>query len=216
MQDTFRRSGAAPSAQSPLRRLRGNLAEYKAETTEFYRDDGSKRQSMSISFNFKDVEVLEATEPYPFPIATIAVPYAPPATSRGGNRWEALAKSLRTLMPGDDNALDKLVGQTQEWAQLPASIRVRNDETQQWENAMADAWQVVSVDGVAQPEDLTDYISALAEGKTEQQWHQTLMTDQRVISRPDIVTSITERKLLDALLLANKISRDAESILHRA
>ena len=80
---------------------------------------------------------------------------------------------------------------------------------------MADAWQVVSVDGVAQPEDLTDYAASLAEGKTEQAWHQALMTDQKIISRPDVVTAITERKLLETLMMAGKISRDSEGLLHK-
>ena len=46
MVQDFKPSVAAPSGQSPLRRFRGNLEEYKAETREFDRDDGSKRQSM--------------------------------------------------------------------------------------------------------------------------------------------------------------------------
>jgi hypothetical protein len=227
MQETFKPSISAPQGQSPLLHFKAVLEDYVSTQREFDREDGSKRQAVAIEFRFKDLEVLDATEPYPFPIAVISLNYSPPSTSRGGTRWEALAKSIRQLFPGDDSALDKMKGQKQEWKMLPATLRqplTEEDGTPKvdgngravWGDAPGTAWQVVSVDGVAGPEDLTDYVVGLAEGKTEQQFHQALLTDPKIISRPDLVSNITERKLLDSLVTAGKVSRDAEGVLHSA
>src|SRR3990172_5118849 len=215
----------APSGVSPLKRFKGILAEWTRRSNQYSNDDGSTRNSLVIDFKFSDLEVLEADEPYPWPVTTVSINYS----DRSDTRWEAMAKSLRGLMPSvpGTERLDKLVGQTQEWAILPATLRLPLTEDDGvtpkvdgngkplWGAVPSKAWQVVAVDGIGTPEDLTPYLVELANGKTEQGFNQAAMTDPKVIARPDVVTAFTERKVLDTLLMANLLTRDAEGLLHK-
>lgn len=192
---------------SPLRRFKGVLEKYEGIPGK---DQTTGREYMSVEFSFSDLEVLESTELYPFPIAQIRIGY-----SRSANtRWDALGKSMRALS-GPQAEPDALVGKRQEWAMLPGKLRVLNQETQVWEDAMQDCWQVVSVEGLAPPEDLTDYIVGMADGKSEQQFNQLFLQDAKLRERSDLITALTERKLLEPLLLGNRLSRDAEGVLHK-
>jgi hypothetical protein len=191
---------------SPLRRFKGNLA--KLEPKEQQGDRGSYMQGQ---FSFTDVEVLEATEPYPFPTAEIRISYS----TNAGSRWGALAKSIKSVLgPEAVNAKD-LVGKHQEWAMLPYSMRVLNQETQQWEKGSVDCWQLVALDGAGPVENLNEYIAGVMDGKTESQLNQALMADAKIKARPDIITSLTERKLTDTLLMAGMVTRDAEGVFHQ-
>ena len=234
MTQEIRISTDAPEGLSPLLHFKGELKEWHKDSREFTNDDGSKRTGITIRFEFINIEVLDATEPYPYPIATIRVPYAPPQTSGGGTRWEALAKSLRIMLPDvpGDQRIDTLVGKSQEWRQLKSPLRVPLKEEDGvtpkvnergrpvWGDGEGLAWQLVQLDGAGAPEDLTGFIAQVADGKTEQQFYAALLSDPgispKIINRPDIVTSITDRKLLDSLLMANLVTRDPEGILHQA
>lgn len=168
------------------------------------------RDYMQIEFSFKDLEVIEATETYAFPITQIRVGYS----TNAGTRWGALAKSIKTVC-GPDSTIDSISGKHQEWAMLPYSMRQLNRDTQEWENAKVDCWQLVSMDGVAAAEDLNPYIASVMDGKNEQQVNQALMTDPKIIARPQLITDLTERKLVDAIVMAGLVTRDAEGTFHR-
>lgn len=219
----------APQGQNPILDMWGTLQDYRRIVRTFNQDDGSTRDSVSIAFDFTDIEVLDASEPYPYPITTINVPYSPPATSGKGTRWEALSKSLRNLMPDvpGTERLEQLKGKRQRWAQRAATIRVPltdeegnirlNERGRQiWGDGTAPAWQILEIEGVAAPEDLMPYIAGVADGKTEQQFYQALLSDPKITNRPDLVTVITDRQILNTLQLANLVSRDPEGVLHRA
>lgn len=227
-QEPVRLSTAAPTGQSPLRRFKGILGQYAPEKVEFSRQDGTPGSFMVAVFDFKEVEVIESTEPYPFPIAQVRIGYAPPTSSFGKSRWEALASSVRKLVP--DGELDALVGKRQEWAVLPCTLNQRlTDEDgnvilnekgrPKYGDVEGESWQIVSVDGlgsVAQVDaDFNAYLSALADGKTEQQFYEAALTDQQVITKPTVVKALTDRVLLDTLIAAERITRDTEGVLHK-
>jgi len=56
----------------------------------------------------------------------------------------------------------------------------------------------------------------VVDGKTESQANQALMTDAKVIARPDLITALTERKMMDTLLMAGKVTRDSEGLFHKS
>ncbi len=211
----------------PVRRFKGLLESYTPEPKTY-----GARTQMSYNFNFKEIEILETTEPYTFPIVVININYNPPS-DRGragqGNRWEVMAASLRKLSPQDPD-LDLLVGKTQEWAQLPATLRLPiNDEEGNpqldgngaavWGDVGADAWQIVSVDGMGSVQEADDDFNAflidLADGKTEPQFYNAALTSERVNARPNIAQALIDRKLLTTLIEMGKLTRDAEGILHK-
>lgn len=191
---------------SPLRRFKGTLEKY----TPMQQKAQDGRDYMQIEFPFKDLEVIDATEVYAFPIAQIRVGYSTNASTR----WGALAKSIKTVC-GPEATIDSIVGKHQEWAMLPYSMRQMNKDTQEWEDAKVDCWQLVSMDGVAPAEDLNPYIASVMDGKNEQQANQALMTDPKIIARPQLIEDLTARKLVDALLMAGLVTRDAEGIFHK-
>ncbi|KKL14886.1 hypothetical protein LCGC14_2511190, partial [marine sediment metagenome] len=210
---------------SPLLRFKGTLAGYVPEERTSQQDQS---KYMVILFNFTDVEPLESTEPYPFPIAIIRLGYKPPKDSRGGTKWDAFASSLRKLSA---NGLDALVGKKQEWAQLPHRIRspltdeegnpqMNANNQQVWGDIEQPCWKVVAVDGLGsvaeKDEDFNKFLVDLADGKTEQAFYEAALTNSQVTARPNIVEAITSRKLLDTLKEMGLLTRDAEGILHKA
>lgn len=223
-------STAPPQGQSPLIRFKGTLDSYERREAQRDNPDGTSRKSVYCDLKYRDLEVLEATEPYPFPTASISINYQPPSTSFGNTRWDAFAKSLRNLLPevAPEDRLDRLVGQEQELHFGPATIRMpKVDEDGQpimgangrqiWENGEGQAWQVVSINGATgASDDMFEYLAGLADGKTESQFYQAALQDQRVTSRTEIVTAITNREMLSTMLMAKQLTRDSEGLLHKA
>jgi len=210
---------------SPLLRFKGLLANYQADERTSQQDQG---KYMVILFNFTDVEVLEATEPYPFPIAIIKIGYKPPKDSRGGTKWDAFASSLRKLSA---DGLEALVGKKQEWAIMPHQIRsplVGDDGLPQldgnnrpiWGDTDQPCWKVIEVEGLGstaeKDEDFNQFLVGLADGKTEPQFYSDALTNSKVTERPNIVEAITSRVLLSTLTEMKLLTRDAEGILHKA
>jgi hypothetical protein len=190
-------------------------------------NEGDKPRTF-VEFDFIDLEVIESTEPYPFPTAKLAIRYIAPTESRGETDWEAFSGSLRRLIPGCPDP-DPLVGKMQEWAMLPAKVRILAKEEdgttplldtqgkQVWEAGEADRWQLVSVEGIEDTsKDLTEHLLELADGKTEVQFNQAALTDKKVMANSDTVDAITNRVLLPALIEAGKLIRDDEGVLHKA
>ena len=212
---------------TPLRRFKGVLDSLKL-------DQRTSRDGSSYAvaiFNFKDLEVLDSTEPFPFPIAIIGVGYKPPKQSRGGTKWDALAGSLRKLMPQGPDP-DLLVGKMQEWVQVEHSLRgaLQDDEghplmdgstppKQLWGEVPTLCWTIASVEGLGSVQEADDdfnaYLVALADGKTEPKFYEVALTDSKVMSRPNIVEAIIGRKLLDTLKEMGLLTRDAEGFLHK-
>lgn len=230
MQEVFKPSLATPVGQSPLREFEAILDSWEAETREAQSDNpgDTPRKYQVITFNFKDLNVIESTEPYTFPIAVLSIGYASPTVSRGNTRWDALASSIRKLTPDPD--LDLLVGKQQTWAMRPATLRqalTEEDGTPKldgrlrplWGDVTEDAWQVLEIEGLGSTaesdEDLMDFIVDEAEGKLEKDWYEGLLGDRRITQRNDLVTAITDRKILDTLKAAKKLTVDSEGILHK-
>lgn len=225
MQEGFKPSIDRPTGgDSPLLRFKGNLVSY---TPEERTSQGDQSKYMVILFNFADVEVLEATEPYPFSIAIIKIGYKPPKDSRGGTKWDAFASSLRKLSA---EGLDALVGKKQEWAVMPHKIRsplvddegnpqMDGNNRQIWGDTDQPCWKVVSVDGLGsvadKDADFNVFLVDLADGKTEPKFYEAALTNSQVTARPNIVEAITSRQLLSTLVEMKLVWRDAEGILHK-
>ncbi len=210
---------------TPLRHFKGVLSELKLDQ----RQSNDGRSYAVALFNFTDLDVLESTDPFPFPIAQIGISYKPPAKSRGGTKWEAFAASLRKLMPTNPDP-EELKGKAQEWRQLERPLRsaltdeegmpvMDGNNKQLWGDVPTLCWTVISVEGLGSVEEADDNFNAflvdLADGKTEQKFYEVALTNSQVTARPNIVEAITGRKLLDTLKEMKLIERDAEGILHK-
>ena len=228
VQEGFKPSIDRPTGgDTPLREFIGVLDSYKAEERTSTTDNS---KYTTIDFNFKDVEVLDAVEPFPFPIAVIRIGYKPPKSSRGGTKWDAFAGSLRKLSP-DSPDLDPIVGMKQQWKMVEVPLRgIMKDEAGQevvdangkpvWGEVPTLCWSIVSVDGLGsvadKDEDFNSFLIELADGKTEPEFYSAALTNSRVNERPNITQALVDRKLLATLFEMGKLTRDADGILHKA
>jgi hypothetical protein len=160
-----------------------------------------------------------------------------------GSRWEVFSASMRQLMGAENADIDNIVGKEQEWAMLPGTLRLplqdddgnpvmmEDDEgepvldnqtgkpRQAWGDVEDACWKVVALEGVGSVEEVDTAFMAhlieLADGKDERGFYEAAFADPQVTAKPDVVQSITDRKLLQPLLDANRLTRDAEGILHK-
>jgi len=206
---------------SPLIRFRGTLDSFVSEDRT---DEQSGRQYRHIVFNFTDIsgeDVLEATEPFPFPVAQIRIPYSEPTKSRGATKWEAFAASIRSLaVPlgvGPGEVLQALVGKRQEWARSESTVRVM--EEGQWVDAQRSCWKVIEVIGVSGGNstgmDILAHVADLLDGKNEQEFYQVLYPDEKARQHPEIITQATQRELLPALKAAGLVDVGADGVWHK-
>ena len=233
-----------PSVRAP-----GNpLVHFKGVLKEYHPVDatGGGRKYTIIEFNFTDVEVIESTEPYLFPITSFGIGYSAPS-DRGrpgqGNRWEVLSASLRKLLGPENAELEVLKGKMQEWRQLPGVIRqaLRDEDNnpvmmenadgdpvigndgqprQEWGDVTLPCWQIVALEGVGSVAEVdTEFMGllcGLADGKDERGFYEAAFGDPKVTAKPDIVQAITDRKLLQTLLDAGRLTRGTDGVLHKA
>lgn len=212
MSENFIPSLADPKDnRSPLVRFRGVLKEYKTEQNQATEN---RRASTRIVFNFTDVEVIESTDPYPFPIATISLTYS----ERADTIWDAWRKSVVKLVPSRD--INELVGKQQEWHFTTAKVRRQNTEKEgsPWEVMDADAWQIVALEGVSAAgagANLTQTLIELAVGKTDEQFYQELFTRADLKKLPgfgDAIEQASNRTLLSNFETAKMLKKEVTGV----
>lgn len=98
-QDALSTRGLVETDIGPLRRLTGILDSLPTDS-KWYGEGENKRESVQVSINLKEIEVLEAIEPYHFPTYTITIP----KSNRKKSRWGVLSEGV----PGEKG--DKTVG----------------------------------------------------------------------------------------------------------
>lgn len=238
-QETFKPQVRAPG--NPLRRFKGVMGKYNPVA-----GSAGGRTWTNIEFPFTDVEVIESVEPYLFPIATVTIKYTAPGDRGRpgqGNKWEVFAASMRQLMGAANADIDALVGKMQEWAMLPGILRLplvdedgqpkmeenpdgtpvlddNGQPRQAWGDVVEPCWQVVALEGVGSVEEVdTEFMAhlcELAEGKDERGFYEAAFASPQVTAKPEVVQAITDRKLLQTLLDAGRLTRDTQGILHKA
>jgi len=86
--------GLVDSDIGPLRRFTGVLDSIPGEEQVWDEGTPNERKSVRRSLNFKDLEVVEAVEPYQFPIYTITLT----ESNRKKSRWGVLGTSLTDIL----------------------------------------------------------------------------------------------------------------------
>jgi hypothetical protein len=133
--------------RSPLRHFRGKLDSITGSMVQ----RGTMTQArLEVLYNFSDVEVFSSTEPYPFPIAQIAVMHSNREKSMTGVLGRSMDKVINAGL--DENLpqekaknQDFLIGKVQEWRVTPGHMmwdREKGVETAR------ECWEVVYVEGM--------------------------------------------------------------------
>lgn len=198
--------------QTPLRKFWGTLEDYDASYDERY------KRTM-VTLKYIDVEVLESTEPYIFPIAQISVKYS----DRERSSWGVLADSgLRFLKENEE--FKDLKGKRMLMTIGPENFGT-NRET--GEAIEADCWHIEAVEGVipagppssggatAAPMDATERALELLDGKTESEFNQVIFADPIVKQDNTLQQSILSRTFLPAMEAADRATKDENQIWHK-
>lgn len=139
---------------------------------------------------------------------------------------------------------DALINVVQEWKVTPGHMMPDRDEQGKWTEAPRECWEVVYAEGyggtphsgVAVEEPAEELAQALAkgkaapkpagetptqraisllDGKTQQQWNNTVFQDAMVKGDPQLVNSIITGQFLGPLEEAGVVTKDADGIYHK-
>lgn len=205
----------ASDNRSPLVEFSGILKEYLGEERS-----GNRGTYMVVKFNFTDVQVIESTEPYPFPIAVLELPY----NKNRETRWDVFSISAKKVI--GTNEIDLLVGKRQTWRYGSCMLRgplyddkgesIKENGREKWGSLPGNAWQIVSAEGFSangSGGDLTQKLADLAKGKTDSEFYAALFqsSDLKNLSGfSEAVSMAQERRLLETLAAGGLISKTAE------
>ena len=207
-------STPATDNRHPLNYFRGVLVDIDEETRTPNRV-GAKPYIVLI-FKFDKLEVIESNEPYKFPTTVIEMP----EFNFQGTAWNALKQSLVPFESVIQGNINNLIGKSQEWAQLPATMRDRQqdgtnpDGTQKYTygDVVRNTWHVVAVEGAIDTQaQLMEAIVNMADGKDETSFSTSLLgaVNLRNLSGyVDMVQQVVQRKLLGNLVTAGQLSFD--------
>ena len=132
----------------PVTWFKGTLQKISTEQNERF-------NSTRGVFDFVGCEILESTEPYPFPVVKLNIGLS----RRENTYWIAMENSVRNIMGTEIFSLYNLEDKKQEWKRLPTKIggRPRNEDGTQattgWEVVERPAWHCVAVEGYASASD---------------------------------------------------------------
>lgn len=189
---------------SPLRHFKGVLENYGV------REVAGNFPGTRVDLMFRDVEVIESTEPYHFPIAQISIRYS----DKENSAWGIFAKSAVQFMP-DGTDFEDLKGQLLEMKLTPGHKFGIDKVT--GEEVVRDMWECVGIPSMAGAEaKVPPKIQALRllDESTEQDWNKVVFADPAVKSDGELVQSILSRAFLPALVAAGVASQDENQVWH--
>lgn len=165
-----------PFGETPLVDFWGTGAGYAVKSgTSRGRDGKPGRKWTRVEPHWKDVEVIESTDVYPFDTAEIGFFYTDPQVqakrqeNKGTSDWEVLSESIRKFYGNDPECFLKLFGSRVFEGQdsQPTGMRMHmklvdsllnvgpdpeadneNDRTK-WHDAIRPAWRVIEVQGLS-------------------------------------------------------------------
>ena len=183
------RNFETPVPRNPLRDFKGTFEKYRTETRTF-RDGGT---GLYVVLDFTDVQVIEAAEPYDFPIATLDFPYSRRRTSR----WTILGDSATKLVKPDQDIRD-MVGMRLHMKM--ATYDLYDGRAQKAVPQLA--WEVVGIEGAgtAQVKQSPEARALeILDGKTLAQFNQEVLKD------PLIRTSAIGQEVMDRTFVPRQI-----------
>ena len=197
------------------------------------------RGAFAVSlYNFGEVEVLYATEPYTSPVAQIEIPVNDRDKSKMGYWGDSIDKiinadvdkTLRHGAPGVKNQ-DYLIGKKLHLTLTPGHpIPNRDEATGKWEDRPSECWTLQEMVGMgsiqptagaktptagvqAKPAaDATAIALDILDNKTIQQWHQEVFSNTAVKTDTKLINLIISGQFISGLEGAGRVSKDANGV----
>jgi len=199
------REGGGP--RTPLRKFWGDLQDYTVKEVKYQSGDSG----YAIQYDFENVEVLESTEPYDFPIAQVDISYSP-------NDAGEVSKNSRSGI-----FLDSLNAFYRENQDLPDAVGKRlllhytggKQIYNRDQGGLVDteAWQVVEAQGfsdVVEPKSKVDPLAhtlSILDGKTIQQFQQEAVKDP-IVKGSEYSSQILNGQFIPTQEAAGKIGKN--------
>jgi hypothetical protein len=201
------------------------LVKFTGVLDSFY-DEEDNFSNTQIHLQFTDLDVEEAAEPYPFPIAELTIKYSNYKNSGWGIFSQSLAKCI-----ADDEDLADIVGRPLTLGYTPGHDLGFKDNNWQPEvddngnaineserpNVVIDAWEVLGVDGVsAATGTVEDVLAGLLDGKTRAEFNRAAMTDPTVKAQGAafIKKQITSKAFITEALNSGAFEEDGDGVFH--
>lgn len=178
---------------TPLRKFKGRLDDYPARVVQTQNWGEQTR----VELQFQEVEVIESTEPYHFPIAQLSIKYS----DKKNSTWGIFATSCTNLMPEDFDISD-LKGKFLTMQLTPGHEFGKDKETD--ELIVRDCWECVEIEGMAGGAS-GPQVSATRRAlehlhqHTEQDFNQAVFQDPLVKGDADLTGNILNRTFLTAM-----------------
>ena len=188
-----------------------------------------------VVFNFTDVTVIESDEPYPFPIATVEVPYNPEGKN---NSWDVWKRSMYAVF-GDQNydtMFERLADKEQEWWYGDCEIRRPGDEgsgeddasvRSNWKLRPSKAWQIVQLEGAGgaattSGKTLNEAAVELLVGKTREQFQAAVFSPEGNSLKAygaeynKLVEQLSQQQYLPALVALGMVTVDENGVYSKS
>ena len=189
----------------PLKEFKGTFKGLSDEDVEHTEYNG--KPGLRVHLKFSDVEVIESTEPYDFPIAELSLPYSKTADSI----WGVLSDSMVLHIPDNKNITD-LAGVRMHLKFTPGHMMWDGQK-----RTPRESWEVVGIEGKASAtpkKSGLDRALEILNGKTTQQFNQAALSDPVVRADSEIQPLILGKKFIPQMIEMGAATVDKDGVHH--
>ncbi len=206
-QDLLSIRGLQEDFGTPIKEFKGVLVGYTLEPDK------------PAKLNFDQVEIIESSEPYPYPTCTIEIW----PSNRVKSNWGIFGTSLGKIIPADQDLRDCISKVF--WMKFTPGhmLRRKNKETEEWGDVAVNAWEVIEAGGAgggatsgAQGMTAIDKAKALLDGKNVVDFNKAAMADDLVRSDPELLKSIVAKTFVAELVDSGSFTKDGDDVFHSA
>jgi len=202
------------SGVGPLRKFYGDLEDYLPDAATGY--EGTR-----ILLRFTNLKVLQATEPYPYPVTELNIGYSQKKHSKWGFFSDSLTKFLK---PDEDikDCIKRNIGMVYtdglDGRPVPKKLWDRRANNGAGAEKEAPAWEVFEIvgsKGSISSEAALEHAKALLDGKSLSEFNKVAFADENIRGGTDLQRSITDRSFINSLLQLGEFTKDSNDIYHR-
>lgn len=207
------------SARSPLKHFKGRLAGIGHKEVASNFPGSNNRNQLEIKLKFDEMEVYEASPPYPWKTGELTFIV-------GSQAWGILGASLTRHM-GPQTKFTDAYGRTMTVKLTPDhKVNRRDEKSNTWNEVAIEAFEIVSIDGTAvsasthTPQvSMDDVLTLLADGVNADGFETRIYQDPRVKGNTSLLGQLSQTgviPILTALEQKGLIAKDASGVYHKA